>query len=187
MSGKQKLYDTFTNLIQKYSYNDITIKDFIREANVNRNTFYYHFMDMDSFLKEYLDDAVCFNMRSLIIENKLSQAYNLLVDYVSTHKKIFINIMQSDKGHDVVDYSFHTSIRMDIQKILYDYEPLLKIHLPDEFMVYYAHCIADEYMRAIEYQIYDNTNPDLMKKVFILYADAISSRLVRVSKLNLNQ
>ena len=185
MSGKQKLYETFSNLIEKYTYNEITIKDFIKEARVNRNTFYYHFMDMDSFLKEYLDDAVCFDMRSLIVENKLSQAYNLLVDYVKDHKKVFINIMQSDKGRDVVDYSFHTSIRMDIQKILYDYEPILRIHLPDEFMVFYAHSIADEYMRAIERQIYDNTNPEMMKKVFILYADSISSKLVRVSKLNL--
>ena len=185
MSGKQKLYDTFTNLIQKYSYSEITIKDFIKEAKVNRNTFYYHFMDMDSFLKSYLDDAICFNMRSKIVENKLSEAYNLLIDYVKEHKKIFINIMQSDKGYDVVDYSFHTSIRMDIQKLLYDYEPLLKIHLPDEFMVFYAHSIADEYMRARERQIYDNTNPEMMKKVFVLYADQISSRLVRVSKLNL--
>ena len=185
LSGKQKLYDTFTRLIQESIYSDITIKDFIKEAKVNRNTFYYHFTDMDSFLKEYLDDAVCFNMRKLIIENKLSLAYNLLIDYVKDHKKIFINIMQADKGRDVVDYSFHTSIRMDIQKILYDYEPLLKIHLPDEFMVYYAHSIADEYMRAIERQIYDNTSPELMKKVFVLYAEEISSKLVRVSKLNL--
>ena len=172
MSAKQKLYETFSNLIEKYTYNEITIKDFIKEAKVNRNTFYYHFMDMDSFLKEYLDDAVCFDMRSLIIENKLSQAYNLLVDYVKEHKKAFINIMQSDKGRDV-------------QKRLYDYEPILKIHLPDEFMVFYAHSIADEYMRAIERQIYDNTNPEMMKKVFVLYADSISSKLVRVSKLNL--
>ena len=48
-------------------------------------------------------------MRSKIVENKLSEAYNLLIDYVKEHKKIFINIMQSDKGYDVVDYSFHTS------------------------------------------------------------------------------
>lgn len=185
MSGKQKLYDTFTALIETTIYSDITIKDFIKEAKVNRNTFYYHFTDMDSFLKEYLDDKVCFKMRELIISNKLCEAYNLLVDYVKEHKKIFINIMLCEKGKDVVDYSFHTSIRMDIQKILYDYEPILKIHLPDEFMVYYAHCIADEYMRAIERQIYDNTNAELMKKVFVLFADSISSKLVRVSKLNL--
>ena len=96
MSGKQKLYETFSNLIEKYTYNEITIKDFIKEAKVNRNTFYYHFMDMDSFLKEYLDDAVCFDMRSLIVENKLSQAYNLLVDYVKDNYTYFKEISDFD-------------------------------------------------------------------------------------------
>jgi AcrR family transcriptional regulator len=91
LSGKQKLYDTFTNLIQKYSYNDITIKDIIREANVNRNTFYYHFMDMDSFLKEYLDDAVYFNMRSL-----------LLVDYSETHRELMRNILDHPVTMDIL-------------------------------------------------------------------------------------
>ncbi len=182
MSGKQKLYSTFNELIQKESYDEITIKDFIKIANVNRNTFYYHFSDMDSFLKEYLDDQILFDVSKLIIENKLSKAYDLLIDYVKEHKKTFINILQNQKGVDVIDYAFHTSIRMNIQKILYDYEPILKIYLPDEFMIHFAHEIAEEYLKAIKLQIYSNTNPEMLKKLFVLYSESISSKLVRVAR-----
>ena len=182
MNGKQKLYETFHNIIQDHSYDEITIKDFISIAGVNRNTFYYHFPDMDSFLKEYLDDSIFIELSKLIIENKLSLAYDALIDFVSKNKKTFINIMQNQKGIDVIEYAFHTSIRMNIQKILYDYEPILKIHLPDEFMIYFAHDIADEYLKAIKLQIYNNVNPEMLKKLFVLYAESISPKLVRISR-----
>lgn len=182
MSGKQKLYDTFSRLIQEECYDDITIKDFIKEAKVNRNTFYYHFSDMDSFLKEYLDDKILFDVEKLIIENKLAQAYDILIDYVKDNKKAFINILLQQKGIDVIDYAFHTSIRMNIQKILYDYEPILKVQLPDEFMIYFAHEIAEEFLKAIKLQIYNNTNPEMLKKLFVLYSESISSKLVRVAR-----
>ena len=182
MNGKQKLYETFHTIIQDHSYDEITIKDFISIAGVNRNTFYYHFPDMDSFLKEYLDDSIFIELSKLIIENKLSLAYDALIDFVKNNKKTFINIMQNQKGTDVVEYAFHTSIRMNIQKILYDYEPILKIHLPDEFMIYLAHDIADEYLKAIKLQIYNNVNPEMLKKLFVLYAESISPKLVRISR-----
>ena len=182
MSGKQKLYETFNQLIQTESYDQITIKDFIKEAKVNRNTFYYHFSDMDSFLKEYLDDKVLFDVEKLILENKLAKAYDILIDYVKDNKKAFIHILENQKGIDVIDYAFHTSIRMNIQKILYDYEPILKIYLPDEFMIHFAHEIAEEYLKAIKLQIYNNTNPEMLKKLFVLYSESISSKLVRVAR-----
>lgn len=186
MSGKQKLYDTFSQLIENMNYADITIKDFIKEAKVNRNTFYYHFDDMDGFLKEYLDDMIFFNVQKLIVTNKLSDGYNLMVDYVYSHRKAFLNILHNEKGTDVIDYILHTGFRMDVSKVLYDYERFLKISVTDEFIVYYAHNIADEYMRALKMIVYENTNPSMMKKVFQLFADSISTMLVRVSKLNLN-
>jgi AcrR family transcriptional regulator len=185
VSGKQKLYNTFEEIIQTTNYADITIKDFIKEAKVNRNTFYYHFDDMDGFLKEYLDDMIFFDVQAKIVANKLSEGYNLMVDYIQAHRKAFLNILHNEKGTDVVDYILHTGFRMDITKVLYDYEHFLKIHVTDEFVVYYAHNIADEFMRALKMIVYENTNISMMKKVFALFADSISTMLVRVSKLNL--
>lgn len=185
MSGKQKLYDTFSNLIQTTNYADITIKDFIKEAKVNRNTFYYHFDDMDGFLKEYLDDMIFYAVQAKIVANKLQEGYSLMVDYVASHKKAFLNILHNEKGTDVIDYILHTGFRMDITKVLYDYEHFLKIKVTDEFIVYYAHNIADEFMRALKMIVYENTNTTMMKKVFGLFADSVSTMLVRVSKLSL--
>ncbi len=43
----ENLEEAFWNLLERYHYEEITIKALTMEAGINHNTFYYHFKNMD--------------------------------------------------------------------------------------------------------------------------------------------
>ena len=45
--------DSFWMLLEEKSLDKISVKDIIETAQINRNTFYYHFDDISSFYEEY--------------------------------------------------------------------------------------------------------------------------------------
>ena len=51
---RSAILKTFDDMLESMPFEKITVSALIKTCNVSRNTFYYHFSDMDSFLKEYL-------------------------------------------------------------------------------------------------------------------------------------
>ena len=47
---KELLTDTFWELLEEKAYSKITVNDIVSRCDVNRNTFYYHFQDIPSFI-----------------------------------------------------------------------------------------------------------------------------------------
>ena len=54
---KKIIKSTFMELVQTIGYQRITIKDLCEKALINRNTFYLHYKDKDSLLKEIINDV----------------------------------------------------------------------------------------------------------------------------------
>ncbi len=48
---KKALADTLKELMTRKPFSKITVSEIIRECNVNRKTFYYHFEDIYIFIK----------------------------------------------------------------------------------------------------------------------------------------
>lgn len=55
---RQNIMDSFLELVRKRDFNDISIADIAEAAQINRSTFYYHFMDkydlIDAIQKEII-------------------------------------------------------------------------------------------------------------------------------------
>jgi len=49
---RQNIMDGFMRLIKQKQFSDITITDITQEAEINRSTFYYHFMDKYDLIDE---------------------------------------------------------------------------------------------------------------------------------------
>lgn len=56
LKTKKAIFDAFSNLLQKKTYEKITIQEIIDEANVGRSTFYMHFESKEDLLNQMCSD-----------------------------------------------------------------------------------------------------------------------------------
>lgn len=185
MTGKKALYLAFEKLMAEKPYPEITISEIVNRAEVNRNTFYYHFKDMESFLYGYFRDEITNEVKDLMKKNKFNEAYILVADYAKDRIPMLRNVFSHHVPMNVVAMIFHNEIREDVVSILHEYESFLHIKLPEDFIIFFSHNIIEEYIMCPKQICFDGTNPELLKRVFYLYADAIPEKMLKVSKLNL--
>ena len=55
---KYTIMAAFAQLLEERPMNKITVKDIVDRCDVNRNTFYYHFQDIPSLLREMMETQV---------------------------------------------------------------------------------------------------------------------------------
>ena len=68
LPAKERLENAFWELLADRDYRKITVTDVVREAGVNRNSFYYHF----SSLPELADSAILHQVESIPIQSSVS-------------------------------------------------------------------------------------------------------------------
>lgn len=54
---KNLIKNTFFEMVQTYGYQKVTIKELCDNAMINRNTFYLHYQDKDSLVKELISEV----------------------------------------------------------------------------------------------------------------------------------
>ena len=69
LPAKERLENAFWELLADRDYRKITVTDVVREAGVNRNSFYYHF----SSLPELADSAILHQVESIPINRTPTQ------------------------------------------------------------------------------------------------------------------
>ena len=186
MSGKESLYLGFNELMKEKPFPEISISEIVKRSGINRNTFYYHFKDIKEFVKAFFEDEITNDVREKITKNQFNEACLLFVDYSEKHMELMKNTLDHQDTLDVLVDIFHHDIRLDVEKVLHDYESFLHINLPEQFIIFFAHNIVEEYMMMPKEMVYDGVEGGLLKKVFYLYADAIPDKLLKVSKIDLN-
>lgn len=92
---KAEIVAAFGQLLDERPLNKITVKDIVDRCDINRNTFYYHFEDIPSLLKQTIE-----NMAGQIIQTysrfgSLMDCLTPLVKYAAAHKKAFLHIYRS--------------------------------------------------------------------------------------------
>ena len=73
-TAKSRLKEAFWKLLAELRYSQITVKKLSREAQVNPNTFYYHYASMDDLAFDALNDEKLFEIPSIIRTGILSEA-----------------------------------------------------------------------------------------------------------------
>ena len=73
LPAQQRLENAFWALLRERPYGKITVTDIVREAGVNRNSFYYHF----SGLPELADATIMHAVESIPIMDHATTAENL--------------------------------------------------------------------------------------------------------------
>ena len=53
---KKEIINTFVKLLNEKEFDKIKITEIVKECGINRNTFYYHYEDINDLAKSFLDD-----------------------------------------------------------------------------------------------------------------------------------
>lgn len=80
LPAQQRLENAFWALLRERPYGKITVTDIVREAGVNRNSFYYHF----SGLPELADATIMHAVESIPIMDHATSAENLRQEWQRT-------------------------------------------------------------------------------------------------------
>lgn len=57
-TAREKMIEAFWQCLGRTSYDKLTVAQIVREAGLNRNSFYYHFEDIDSMSRSVVTEAL---------------------------------------------------------------------------------------------------------------------------------
>lgn len=114
---KKAIKDTFISLLKEKPFNQITVKDIVDECGVNRNTFYYHYEDINDLLESVITEETDVLIKNYPTIDSIDTAVEVAIKYTLENKKTILNIYKHlDKNiyerfiMDTCEYTVRTLI-----------------------------------------------------------------------------
>jgi len=130
---KKALADTLKELMTHKPFSKITVSEIIRECNVNRKTFYYHFEDIYSLLKWIFEQEAIDIVKKYDLINDYTDVINFVFDYVQ-HNAFIISCTYDSLGRDVLKSFFYQDFISITRKIIISMEETLDIRVSDDLL-----------------------------------------------------
>ncbi|MCQ0050948.1 TetR/AcrR family transcriptional regulator C-terminal domain-containing protein [Pediococcus acidilactici] len=92
--GRKKMFQALKKLVSNEPFDDVTVKDIVKCAGLNRQTFYYHFQDKYDCLQYCLDKIALENNQS-IDYTKWQECYLRIFRYLDLNRNFIQNIVDS--------------------------------------------------------------------------------------------
>lgn len=83
-----RIKDAFWSMLAEMPYDHITVHGLSRRANVNHNTFYYHFENIDDLAQKALECNMIPEIPSLILHGLQKGSFDQLVSLIDERKRI---------------------------------------------------------------------------------------------------
>lgn len=129
--AKYALVDAFLKLVEKESYEKITVTGLVEDCGISRQTFYYHFDDIDSMIEwAFMNETekIC----AVQTDGKWTESAELYVDFLNRYDTLLRSAAKSDRFilfFNCLTESFHRYINTYLEKrsgkIKFDYEFLI--------------------------------------------------------------
>lgn len=101
LNTKKMLSESLKKLLEKKPFFQITIKELTTDCGLNRNTFYYHFEDINSLLKWTLEQDAINIMKTFNLMIDYEEALTFALDYIDSNSKVLNNIYNSVGQHEL--------------------------------------------------------------------------------------
>ena len=152
LKTRQAVFRAFTGLLEKKTYNNITVQEIIDEANIGRSTFYSHFETKDELLKALCTEIFTHVFSEDLCEEKTHDfsAAGAGMDRKVTHilyhlresRSYIRGILSSESGELFMRY-FKEHLRRVFEHALKEQE----FNVPRDYMVNHMVCSLAESVR----------------------------------------
>lgn len=99
---KNEIKSTFLRLLEERPYNQITVKDIVKECGVNRNSFYYHYTDLPALVGEIIDEEIGRFVREQNSFSSLEESMMEALSFFREHRRAAYHVYNSI-NRDVFD------------------------------------------------------------------------------------
>lgn len=106
---RRAIFDAFLELLREKSLDKITVKEIIETAEINRNTFYYHFQNIDDLLEKTFQDASDTFREESNPDRTFYEEYVRTAEYLQSHKEAILHVYDS-KSQDVLSQYLDSAI-----------------------------------------------------------------------------
>ena len=101
INTKKKLTNTLLTLMNNKPLKEITVLELCKEANINRTTFYKYYEDIDDLVFK-IEESLLSELKNNINDikrNYLLTYTNKIIEEISSHKEIYINLLSENGDH----------------------------------------------------------------------------------------
>ncbi|MGN0320229.1 MAG: TetR/AcrR family transcriptional regulator C-terminal domain-containing protein [Lachnospira sp.] len=134
---KKNLAAALKNAMEKKTLSKITVSELIKECNINRKTFYYHFEDIYALLKWMLEEEAIEVVKQFDMIVNAEEAIRFIMNYVEKNKHI-INCAYDSMGYEELKRFFCTDINGLLYDTIQEGEAVLNISLDESFKEFLA-------------------------------------------------
>ena len=154
---REAIFSSFTGLLEKHPYHEITVQDIIDGADIGRATFYAHFETKDFLLKE-----MCEELFGHIIDTAMGHPHgHYHCSYGEEGGSVFLHLLRhlgendrnilsllSSQSNDIFLSYFKTNLRSLVKTQLADAGRLLPSSLPEEYLLNH---VASSFVETVAY------------------------------------
>ena len=135
MNTKKALANTLKELMRHKSFQKITVSELIRECNVNRKTFYYHFEDIYALLKWTIEQETVQTIKQYGLFDDYSALISFVYDYAKNNS-FLLNCAYDSLGREVLKQFFQKDFHDITYRIIRNEEAKYDLNISDGFRTF---------------------------------------------------
>ena len=139
---KKAICDALKELMRHKTFSKITISELIRECNINRKTFYYHFEDIYGLLKWMLEQEAIEVVKKFDLLIDYQDAFLFVINY-DEENSYFLNCIYDSVGRDELKRFFYQDFIGIIETIIRTTETKMETTISDDFRIFLCDLYAE--------------------------------------------
>ncbi len=181
---KKQLANSFEKLAKEMPISKITITEIIKDCNVNRKTFYYHFEDIYSLFKWIHNQGAIDFIKQVDLITNYEEVVLFIIEYLRINKKELKSAFDAF-GFSEMKRIFHDDFFIIMKKLIDTVEKNENLNVSEEFKnfvcAFYTEAVAGYVINLI---VFNETLDDekIIEFIRIIFKSSIPEILKNGSK-----
>lgn len=149
---KTKLADSLKKLMTEKPFSKITISEIIRDSQVNRKTFYYHFGDMNGLLRWMFEQSAVNIVKQYQLPQEYRKALSFILDYIEENSYI-LNCIYDSVGLEEMKRFLYEDIQNIVRTCIDSIEKSMHLHVNETFKTFLCNLYTEGFSGTLLKQI----------------------------------
>lgn len=175
LNTKLMLCNSLKETMKHKAFSKITISELVKNCNLNRKTFYYHFEDIYGLLKWMLEQETFEVLKQFDLLVNYKDAFDFVMDYIENNT-FFLNCIYDSVGRDELKRFLYNDFIGIIEKIIRESEHNLNVTISDSFRKFICNFYT-EALAGMIISLFQNPESCDRNKLFGFFSVIINNSL----------